>query len=115
MRIRVFAHDSNPAVDVPLCHKSPAYVADLIATKQAFTLDARSVQLFAPDTPLLREEQDVRVRSFSHLKPGRLYACAIQEGRVGQFTIGYPIPYVFEGHLREPRAAEVNGTVPEVA
>lgn len=37
-----------------------------------------------------------------------LKASVLCQGRVGQFTIGYPIPYAFEGHLRMPRASVVN-------
>lgn len=33
---------------------------------------------------------------------------ALNEGRCGQFTIGYPIPYAFEGHLKMPKASDVN-------
>jgi hypothetical protein len=34
--------------------------------------------------------------------------CALNRGRAGQFCLGYDIPYVFEGHLKKPKASEVN-------
>jgi hypothetical protein len=34
--------------------------------------------------------------------------CALNRGRVGQFSIGYPIPYAFEGHITMPKAAIIN-------
>lgn len=43
---------------------------------------------------------------------GRLRASVLNEGRVGQFTIGYPIPYAWEGHLRMPRAEVINRCAP---
>jgi hypothetical protein len=39
---------------------------------------------------------------------GRYRSSALNEGRVGQFTIGYPIPYAFKGHLKAPKALEIN-------
>jgi hypothetical protein len=39
---------------------------------------------------------------------GRYRSSALNEGRVGQFTIGYPIPYAFKGHLKSPKALEIN-------
>ena len=36
MRFPVFSRDSNPAVDPPLCRKSPAYVLDLLERGEAF-------------------------------------------------------------------------------
>jgi hypothetical protein len=41
---------------------------------------------------------------------GGMRRTALNEGRVGQFSIGYPVPYAFEGHLRMPRAAVINHT-----
>jgi hypothetical protein len=43
-----------------------------------------------------------------NIRSARMRASCLNEGRCGQFTIGYPIPPAFKGHLRMPKAALVN-------
>jgi hypothetical protein len=48
MRILVFGHDANPAIDTPLCKKSGYYVAQLIEEGRAYMVSERVCQLFPP-------------------------------------------------------------------
>lgn len=43
---------------------------------------------------------------------GRMRASALNEGRSGQFFIGYPIPYVFEGRPLNMKVSVVNAGDP---
>jgi hypothetical protein len=118
MRISVFAHNSNPEVDHPFIRKSRSYVLELLAQRKARVLDGKSaletiaVQLFAPVSAM---DPKTEIEEALGWTPqfGRLRATVLNEGRAGQFPIGYPIPYAFEGHIKMPRAAEVNA-VPEL-
>src|SRR5690242_7400504 len=98
MYIRVFAHTANPETDRPICHKSPKYVADLLARSRAIKLSDTSVQL------LPAPEARRSVRGTLGWKPSSRgwQALAMKEGRKGQFS--YPIPYVYEGHLTSPQS-----------
>jgi len=107
MRISVYSHDANPAVDRRLHKISAQQAADKVACGLATIISQFAIQLFPPKFALTREDPDLRVRTFRHLS-GRMRATALNEGRRGQFTIGYPIPAAFEGHLTMPIARIIN-------
>lgn len=51
MSVSLFSHDSNPDIDPRLYRQSNARVADLVARGEAFMIDERRAQLFAPKEP----------------------------------------------------------------
>jgi hypothetical protein len=61
-------------------------------------------QRFMPSTP----QTVIEAGLGWSMPPSRMQDTAVNRGRSGQFPLGYPIPYVFKGHLTEPKAAVVN-------
>jgi hypothetical protein len=99
MRVLVFDPSSNPSVDPPSYKISGARAAAHLQNGLAVQLDARRIQMLPADF--------IAAKLYIPPEVG-FRRSALNEGRCGQFTIGYPIPYAFEGHLRSPRARDVN-------
>ncbi|HZR31073.1 MAG TPA: hypothetical protein VFA76_04360 [Terriglobales bacterium] len=107
MRIRVFSHDSNPAVDPPLCHKSEAYVLDLLKKLRAFRIDDRSVQLYPPDEHSGWVPRVInRPRHWQPIRGVLQFVEGDIEGRKGKFS--YPIP-ACGARTRPVNVWEING------
>lgn len=109
MRIPVFAHNDPQRL---VTRKSRSFIIELCRTHQARTLDGKGpvdterVQLtgYHPRLSIGTEKMNPL--------PG-MGRIAVNRGSAGQNVANYPIPYCFEGHLTQPRAAQVN-FVPKV-
>ena len=101
MRIRVYAHDSNPAVDPPLCHKSKSYVAGLFADGRGHFLDedGREFQLYEHwQQHYSRTIGPDRPRHWQPIHGTLQFLNGDSPGRKGKFT--YPVPYAgYNGRL----------------
>lgn len=113
MRIAIFSHLADTSIDEPMVRKKRSYVKDLLSKGLARIIDGKTehdtgaVQLFAPiENMHVKTEMETK---FGWNPPfGRYRSTALNEGRAGQFSIGYPIPFGWEGSMSPMRVAVVN-------
>jgi hypothetical protein len=117
MKISVFAHTANPLTDRPMVRKSRSYIKNLLETLAARIIDGKTpedtlaIQLYAPIDRMAHVGTLVeRVSGWN--MPSYMEHAGLNRGGSGQNVASYPIPYVFEGHIKPMRVAVINAGDP---